>query len=74
MRRCNITVPQPPQIHIFFVLFFFFPDVGNLLNFFFIGSCYVRPPDNGIKNGDVEAKEDNSPNDIVDLFDDLSRG
>ena len=40
----------------------------------FIGSRYIRPPDNGIKNGNVEAEEDNSPNDIVDLFDDLSRG
>ena len=47
-----------------------------LMSFFIIliGCCYIRPPDNGIKNGDVEAKEDNSPNDIVDLFDDLSRG
>ena len=39
-----------------------------------IGSRYIRPPDNGIKDGDVEAEEDNSPNNIVDLFDDLSRG
>ena len=41
------------------------------LFFIFISSCYVRPPNNGIKDGDIDAEENYTPNNVVDLFNDL---
>ena len=36
-----------------------------------IGSCYVRPPNNSIKDGDIDAEENYTPNNVVNLFNDL---